>query len=60
VFVDLREAAAVEPVSVGPGNSCREKFADPRDRGGIFGDIGRLRATETALSRVYGSKATES
>jgi hypothetical protein len=35
-------------------------FAEARDRGGIFGDTSRLLATETALSRVCGLKATES
>jgi hypothetical protein len=36
------------------------KFGKARDRGGIFGDTGRSRATETALSRVSGGKAAES
>jgi hypothetical protein len=31
-----------------------------RDRGGIFGGTGRFQATETALFRVPGGKATES
>jgi hypothetical protein len=35
-------------------------FAEARDRGGILGDTSRLRATETALSRVCGCKGTES
>ena len=34
------------------GNSAGKEFGEARDRGGIFGGIGRFRATETALSRV--------
>jgi hypothetical protein len=43
-----------------PGIPAGKMFAEARDRGGIFGDTSRLRATETALSRVCGCKATES
>jgi hypothetical protein len=42
------------------GNSAGKGFGVARDRGGIFGDTGKLRAAETALSRVSGGKATES
>jgi hypothetical protein len=42
------------------GNSARKKFGEARDRGGIFGDASQFPATETALSRVPGGKATES
>ena len=35
------------------------EIAEGRDWGGIFVDIVQLRATETALSRVCGGKATE-
>jgi hypothetical protein len=42
-----------------PGIPVGKTFAEARDRGGIFGDTSRLRATETALSRVCGCKATE-
>jgi hypothetical protein len=42
------------------GNSAGKGFGVARDRGGIFGDTGQLRAAETALSRVSGGKATES
>jgi hypothetical protein len=41
------------------GNAAGKKFDEARDPGGIFGDTGRFRATETALSRVLGGKATE-
>jgi hypothetical protein len=36
-----------------------KEFGEARDRNGIFGDTGRFRATETALSRVAGGKAAE-
>jgi Terminase small subunit/NADH:flavin oxidoreductase / NADH oxidase family len=42
------------------GSSAGKRFGEARDRGGIFGDIGRFRAIETALSRVSGGKAAES
>ena len=41
------------------GNSVGKGFGEARDLGGIFADSSRLRATETALSRVCGCKATE-
>jgi hypothetical protein len=43
-----------------PGTPAGKTFAEARDRGGIFGDTSRLRATETELSRVCGCKAAES
>jgi hypothetical protein len=33
-------------------NSAGKRFGEARDRGGFFGDTGRFRAIETALSRV--------
>jgi hypothetical protein len=42
-----------------PGIPAGKTFAEARDCGGIFGDTSRLRATETALSRVCGCEATE-
>ena len=42
------------------GNSAGKRFGEARDRDGIFGDTGRFRVTETALSRVSGGKAAES
>ena len=41
------------------GNSAGKGFGEARDLGGIFADSSRLRATETALSRVCGCKAAE-
>jgi hypothetical protein len=52
--------ARVEPVSVSTGIPAGKTFAAAGDRGGIFGNTSRLHATETALSRVCGCKATES
>jgi hypothetical protein len=52
--------ARVGPVSVSTENSAGKTFAENRDRGGIFGDTSRLRATETVLSSVCGFEATES
>jgi hypothetical protein len=40
--------------------SAGKKFGEARDRGGIFGDTGRFRATETALAGASGGKAAES
>jgi hypothetical protein len=42
------------------GNSAGKRFGEARDRGGIFGDTGRVWAVETALTRVSGGKAAES
>jgi hypothetical protein len=47
------EQPQVKGVLVGAGKG----FGEARDLGRIFGDIGRFRATETALSRVSGAKA---
>jgi hypothetical protein len=41
-------------------DSRSNKETDEASRGGVFSDISRFRATETALSRVTGGKATES
>jgi hypothetical protein len=41
-------------------NSAGKRFAEARDWAGIFGDNGRFRAIETAISRVSGGKAAES
>jgi hypothetical protein len=42
-----------------PGIPAGKTFAEARDRGGVFGDTSRLRATETTSSRVCGWKGTE-
>ena len=41
-------------------NSAGKKFGEARDQGAIFGDTGQFRATETALSCLFGAKVTES
>jgi hypothetical protein len=41
-------------------NSAGKGFGVARDRGGIFGDTGQLRAVETEPSRVSHGKAAES
>jgi hypothetical protein len=40
-------------------NRAGKRFAEARDRAGIFDDTGQLRAAETALSRVSAGKAAE-
>jgi hypothetical protein len=42
------------------GHSDGKRFGDARDWAGTFGVTGRIRAAETALSRVSVGKATES
>jgi hypothetical protein len=44
----------------GTGNSAGKEFGEARDWGANFGDNGRFRAAETALSRVSAGKAAES
>jgi hypothetical protein len=58
---DLEQAKA-PPAEAGPRGKAGagKRFGEARDRGGIFGDTRRFRATETALFRVSGGKATES
>jgi hypothetical protein len=42
------------------GNSAGKRSDEARDWAGVFGDIGRFRATETVLSPVSDGKAAES
>jgi hypothetical protein len=41
-------------------NRAAKRFGEAGDRGGIFSDMSRFRAAETALSRVSAGKAAES
>jgi hypothetical protein len=56
----LRPASPSSPCASVRINTRHPMFGEARDRGGIFGDIGRFRATETALAGASGGKATES
>jgi hypothetical protein len=47
IAIDPRHAANAS--LFGSGNSAGKKFSEARDRGGIFSDIGRFRATETGI-----------
>jgi hypothetical protein len=57
---DSNRSLSTSNQSLSPhAKSGGKKFGEARDRWGIFGDIGRFRATETVLAGASGGKATE-
>jgi DNA-binding transcriptional LysR family regulator len=58
----LRVQLPMASAPIGPQTAlpAGKTFAEARDRGGIFGDTSRLRATETRLCPVFEGKVAES